>query len=648
LILVVEFYKNIMKKLICCFLIVSSTAALAQQQNPTIDLKDLSAFKSQAGNWQIVGDVQMDPEIDVHQKPAHLPVNDPKGKKKKNKEKVTVPEARKAVTATAGTGILLNDNDDKRRDALVTNFEHGDIELEFDVMLPKGSNSGVYLQGRYEVQLLDSWGIKHPAFSDIGGIFRNWETMPEKIYMGKAPLSNAAKAPGLWQRMKIAFRAPRFDSNGVKIANARFLLVQLNGVKIHDNVEVPHPTGGPLENNEKPTGPLMIQGDHGPVAFRNFKIKLMKELDVKLSDIKYKTYYGPFRSIADFISQKPATSGSMEQLSVEVLEKENAYGAVYSGIITVPEKADYRIVTSVTGGTKLIVNDQELLNVQRADAWLSDTANITLDAGSYPFEIQNFKDASWMPPQLGLYIFTASMYPKPLHAYNSLPPPEDPVAPIFISAGQEPKLLRAFLDFKGKRRQRLTHTIGVGDPSGVNYVYDLSTGNVVCMWRGGFVDATPMWHDRGDGSFKPMGAAQFTFVNQPLSYLTDNNASFPSIRNENDLTPKGYLIDVKTNLPTFKYLYRGLEVQDKISPSDESRSLQREISIKGAPEPNLYFKLAEGTSIQAMSDGRYAVNDRSYYIKLDPATEASVRDVNGRKELIVAVKNNIIKYSIIW
>jgi hypothetical protein len=648
LILVAEFYKNTMKKLICCLLIVSSSAALAQQQNVVIDLKDLSAFKSQAGNWQIIGDVQMDPDIDVHQAPAHLPVTTPKSKKKKNKQEVPIPEPRKAVTYSPGTGILLNYNDDTHKDALITNFEHGDIELEFDVMLPKGSNSGVYLQGRYELQLLDSWGVKHPAFSDIGGIYRNWETEPGKIYMGKAPLSNAAKAPGLWQRMKIAFRAPRFNTSGEKIANARFLSVELNGVKIHDNLEVPHPTGGPVENNEKPTGPLMIQGDHGPVAFRNFRIKLIKELDVKLSNIGYKTYYGPFRSTADFISQKPATSGTMEQLSVEVLEKENAYGAVYSGTITVPEKAEYHIITSVTGGTKLIINNQELLNVQRADAWLLDTARITLDAGSYPFEIQNFKDASWMPPQLGLFVSTASMYPKPLHAYNSLPPSENPVAPIFITTGQEPKLLRAFLDFNGNRSQRLTHTIGVGDPSGVNYVYDLSTGNVVCMWRGDFVDATPMWHDRGDGSFKPMGAAQFTFVNQPLSYLSDNNTTFPAKRNENDLIPKGYVIDPKNNLPIFKYLYSGMEVLDKISPADENRSLEREISIKGAPQANLYFKLAEGSAILSMSDGRYAINDRAYYIKLDPAIEASVRDVNGKKELIVAVRNNLIKYTIIW
>ena len=54
---------------------------------------------------------------------------------------------------------------------LFTNLEHGDIELELDFMMAKGSNAGVYLQGRYEIQMFDSWGVEHPAFFDCGGIY---------------------------------------------------------------------------------------------------------------------------------------------------------------------------------------------------------------------------------------------------------------------------------------------------------------------------------------------------------------------------------------------------------------------------------------------------------------------------------------------
>ena len=65
---------------------------------------------------------------------------------------------------------------------LVTKWDHGDLLLELDVLLPKGSNSGIYFQGRYELQLKDSWGVKNPLGSDMGGFHNNWEKDPDKIF----------------------------------------------------------------------------------------------------------------------------------------------------------------------------------------------------------------------------------------------------------------------------------------------------------------------------------------------------------------------------------------------------------------------------------------------------------------------------------
>jgi hypothetical protein len=208
--------------------VYTSNFVYAQQTSfKTLSLDDLSGFKQQSGNWSIVGDVTMDPSVDIHHPPATVQKTELRKTRKKKPEPVS--EAPKAVTYSPGKGILLNMNSETLKDNLITNFEHGDIELEFEVMLPKGSNSGIFMQGRYEVQLLDSWGVKNPKFSDIGGIYRNWETDPGKTYMGKAPIINAAKAPGLWQKMKISFQAPRFNAAGEKINNAKFISVELNG-----------------------------------------------------------------------------------------------------------------------------------------------------------------------------------------------------------------------------------------------------------------------------------------------------------------------------------------------------------------------------------------------------------------------------------
>jgi hypothetical protein len=91
-------------------------------------------------------------------------------------------------------------------------------------------------------------------------------------YEGYAPRQNASRAPGLWQHLKIFFQAPRFDAAGKKIENAKMLRVELNGVTLHENVELLGPTRGGMENNEVASGPLRIQGDHGAVAFRNIKV----------------------------------------------------------------------------------------------------------------------------------------------------------------------------------------------------------------------------------------------------------------------------------------------------------------------------------------------------------------------------------------
>ncbi len=138
--------------------------------------------------------------------------------------------------------------------------QFGDCTVQVEVMVPQGSNSGIYLMGEYEIQVLDSFGRQRVGPGDIGG-----------IYGAKAPAVNAARSPGEWQQFVIEFRAPRF-AGGQKVANARFVKVTLNGQVIHENVEVQKPTRGGVTGQEHAVGPIMFQGDHGPVAYRNLKI----------------------------------------------------------------------------------------------------------------------------------------------------------------------------------------------------------------------------------------------------------------------------------------------------------------------------------------------------------------------------------------
>ena len=125
-------------------------------------------------------------------------------------------------------------------------------------------NSGVYLQGRYEVQVLDSYGVSKDkyAMQDCGSIYG--------VAVAK---QNACKAPTVWQSYEIEFHPPRFDAAGKKTAPAR-MTVTHNGVKIHDNQEinVDNTTSG-MGGDPKTPGPVMLQ-DHGdPVQYRNVWVK---------------------------------------------------------------------------------------------------------------------------------------------------------------------------------------------------------------------------------------------------------------------------------------------------------------------------------------------------------------------------------------
>lgn len=443
-----------------------------------IDLKDLSAFKNPANSWSLASNVVAD------------------------------LNAENVLKTTKGEGILVNQSSEKKAGSdLYTVNEYGNAIVELDYLTAKGNNSGIYLQGNYEIQIDDAWGLRNATSSNNGGIYQRWDDSKpeaEKGFGGVAPRQNASKAPGLWQHIKIVFQAPQFDAAGKKTSNAKIISVELNGVTIHENVELFGATRG-AASAEKATGPLRLQGDHGSVAFRNIAITPLSEIP------------------------KPNRDGGAD--------------------------------------------------------------------------------------------------------------------PIYIEANSN-NMIRSFVDVE--RGVRSVHAISVGGPERTAYSYDLDNGTLLQGWHGDFIDATPMWDGRGNGTSRALGSVT-RFTKKPvlaISKLANPQDKWVSDTAGTGFRTKGYVLD-KQERPEFKYNIYGNTVNDAVKVMENGQGLTREISVNQASK-DLYFLLATAANIEEVGKGLYLIDDKSYYLQLGEGTaKPIIREVDGKKQMIVAIGSKL-NYTILF
>lgn len=455
------------------------------QLNQQIALNDLSAFKSPSANWSVASSVAAD-----FVKPN-------------------------TITKKDGTGILVSIPGKGKNEDIFTTMEHGDIDLSVDFMMPKESNSGIYLQGRYEIQLLDSWGKTALTSGDLGSIYERWDDARpagQQGYDGVAPRINVSRAPGLWQNIRIAFQAPKFDGAGKKIANARIVRIILNGVTIIENAELQAPTRGSAFANEAAMGPLRIQGDHGAVALKN---------------IRYST----------------------------------------------------RVNSMSVDGTRNVWDENE--------------------------------------------------------------------RPVNIEVKGEPVVFRSFVDIPGKR---ITHSASVGLLHNISFGYDLSNGAVYQVWKGAFLDASPMWLSRGDGNSRAIGSVVALDDKPALAYVHEEAQAWPDTLAKGVFRAKGYELDAD-GTPTFKYNYDGILINDKVT-SEVGKSLDRKIWVDGPAPKDLYARVADARDITDLGNGMYAINNFTYYVQLDKGVKPLIRTSAKGKEMLLPVKNTdkgtFVQYSLIW
>lgn len=588
----------------------------------SLDEKGMNAFKEVSDNWKLVGSVYAD----------------------RNQDKILLSEN--------GTEFLINSPEEAKKENLYTIFEHGDMELELDVMMPKGSNSGLYFQSRYEVQLLDSWGVKEPTYGDMGGIYQRWDETKEEGHMGfegAAPMVNAAKAAGLWQHIKVIFHAPKFDASGSKIKNAWFEEVWLNGVLLHKNIEVTGPTRGGVGTKEVEKAPLMIQGDHGPVAFKNIQYKLYSNNVLGFKNLKLVEYENTEKLFPNLDSLNMLSESAVETFEFEKISNTNEQKIFkYSGLIDVPIAGDYLFDIKVNGGAALLIDKDTLVSMN--GDYNKDSlglGKIFLAKGDMPFSLIYNKHTPWRR-HFNIHIEGPEIQKYPLQKVVQEQVDLEVKKDFSLKVEKEPIVQRSFWLHEGEKR---THCISVGMPQGTHYTYDLETGSLLQVWGGDFMDATKMWFSRGEKQLgEPKGFIISLHGDPEFALLENEHSVWPNNLVVNpDFKQQGYEFD-NAGIPIFSYQINGTSIRNKLIPSDKERTLKRVITIDGSTE--LWYKIAEGERIEKLPDGTYIVNNESFYIDFDGSSSLKpiVRSSNGKDELLlkIAAGKHNFNYNIIW
>lgn len=631
-------YDRALQALAAVFLVSAAGADLLSAQEAatlppdSIALRDLAAFGPAVEGWRIVASATADRSRD-----------------------------HRIITA-AGTGVLANVARPGDGGDLRTSWEHGDIDLELEFMMPRASNSGIYFQGRYELQLLDSWGVENPTYGDVGGIYERWDESRgagREGFEGHAPRLNAARAPGLWQTLRVEFRAPRFDSAGRKVANARFASVELNGAVIHENIELDGPTRGASQPGEAALGPIVIQGDHGPVAFRRIRFKRYGAEPLRLSNVSYRVHEGEFRSLPETGTLAAVRSGTAEEIGAAAAGVADRFALVHEGTIHLPSAGEYLLELRLNwldggegedgsrGGGRLTIGGREvLLHSGRGRA---ATARVSLPAGAQPFALELFKNREGRPASFTLYAEGPGVARQALHGAAG-PQRGSAAGAILVEPADEPYLLRSFLQHGDEKR---THVISVGEPDGVHYSYDAESAAVLAVWRGPFLETTQMWEGRGEPQLaEPLGSVVSFSAAPAIALLPTADAAWP------DSMPEaaghrfhGYTLD-DGRRPTFRHSFAGASVEDRIRPLDGRSGFRRELVVSGgALPPGTHLRLAVGETVERLRDGAYIVDGRYYLIPVRGAPTPVVRATAEGQELLMPLTGRgggAARYDIVW
>tara|TARA_R110002096_G_scaffold4501_12_gene21131 strand:+ start:851 stop:2512 length:1662 start_codon:yes stop_codon:yes gene_type:complete len=391
----------------------------------------------------------------------------------------------------------------------------------------------------------------------------------------------------------------------------------------------------------------------GHSLLMNGKMKVRQKKEI-VHDLKYAYYEGDWGKLPDFSALEPKATGELPGglADISVAKKKNGFGIVFSGKLILEKEGNYEFLLTSDDGSRLVIDGEGVVDHDGIHAMGSvQKGKVKLQEGEHTFELRYFDKAGHTGLSLavnGPGLNNVPLTNSVVKAKAAKPVP-DPIMLTSENPG-EAVLYRNFIEGANPRG------IAVGYPGGVNICWDADVMNVAMVWRGGFMDASRHWTNRGQGNQPPAGYDVLKpGPGLPLQVLKDEGETWiarfegkvaydrdkpPAERNtiktfihrHPDYRFRGYELDEK-RFPTFRYDFQDLKIEDRFDPAgfEGVEAVTRNLTFAGSAKPGTHLRLANTVSGEPV-DGWYPLGAGAK-IKIEGATPK----LRNGKELLVEI-----------
>jgi azurin len=357
-----------------------------------------------------------------------------------------------------------------------------------------------------------------------------------------------------------------------------------------------------------------------------------------LRELTCMIYQGSWDTLPDFLSLPQANKVATDEvndnlISLGVTDRRDAFGLVFNGLLDVPKDGEYTFFLGSDDGSRLVIDDQEIIRHDGIHAHSEKKHKVALAAGLRRVRVEYFEQSgeesltlAWSGPG-----FTRTWLSKEQQS-----PGEEFPEIVLAAAGGRPVIYRGFLSPNGGSRR----LIAVGTPEQLHYAFDQDQLRLALLWKGSFLDAGRHWTGRGAGDVAPLG---FAVVERPaggdFAVLADAAQPWPAPDETGRVRPsrfRGYGLDA-AGAPTFRYAVGGVEVEDSVRPTgrlaEATDALVRTISLQAAsPVEGLHFRLSSGQPVEPGPDGSWRLGGT-----LTVTIEGGAPPIRRGDELLVPV-----------